>query len=125
MAHAASTIRAKRAAVVAEMTGWEELRLTAAAIKEATLRDLERHLLDLEASLTAQGTVVHWARDAAEANKIVASLAEFHGVEEVGKVKSMATQEIGLNEAQARTASPRGSRPGRTDEPTNEVPRAA
>ena len=42
---------------------------------------------------------MHWARDAAEANAIVASIAKAHGVDEVVKVKSMVTQEIGLNEA--------------------------
>ena len=44
---------------------------------------------------------MHWARDAAEACAIVADVAKAHGVDEVVKVKSMATQEIGLNEALA------------------------
>jgi L-lactate dehydrogenase complex protein LldF len=44
---------------------------------------------------------VHWARDAAEACQIVADVARRHGADEVVKVKSMATQEIGLNEALA------------------------
>lgn len=99
LAHATSTIRAKRAAVVGEVEEWEELRLAGAALKDGVLLDLERHLLRLEESLTANGAVVHWARDAAEACAIVAAVARDHGVEEVVKVKSMATQEIGLNEA--------------------------
>ena len=44
---------------------------------------------------------MHWARDAAEACRIVADVAKAHGVDEVVKVKSMVTQEIGLNEALA------------------------
>ena len=44
---------------------------------------------------------MHWARDAAEACAIVAAVAKSHGVDEVVKVKSMATQEIELNEALA------------------------
>ena len=44
---------------------------------------------------------MHWARDAEEANRIVAEVAKSHGVDEVVKVKSMVTQEIGLNEALA------------------------
>ena len=44
---------------------------------------------------------MHWARDAAEACAVVASVARDHGVDEVVKVKSMVTQEIGLNEALA------------------------
>ena len=44
---------------------------------------------------------MHWARDAAEANPIVTGLVQATGADEVVKVKSMATQEIGLNEALA------------------------
>jgi iron-sulfur cluster protein len=101
LAHATSTIRAKRAAVVGEVEGWEELRLAGAAVKERALLDLDRHLLDLEAALTAAGATVHWARDAAEANAVVVQVAQAHSADEVVKVKSMATQEIGLNEALA------------------------
>ena len=41
---------------------------------------------------------MHWARDAREASEVVAQVARAHGVDEVVKVKSMATQEIELNE---------------------------
>ncbi len=99
LAHATGTIRRKRAAVVAEVDNWEDLRLAGAAIKDRTLRHLDEHLLRLEESLTSNGAIVHWARDAAEACAIVASVARAHAVDEVVKVKSMATQEIGLNEA--------------------------
>ena len=99
LAHATHTIRDKRARVVAEVTDWEDLRTAGAAIKDAVLADLEGHLVRLEEQLVAQGAHVHWARDAAEANRIVAEVARSHGVDEVVKVKSMATQEIGLNEA--------------------------
>ncbi len=101
LAHATGTIRAKRAAVVGEVAEWEELRLAGAAIKDNTLRRLDEHLLTLEAALQARGTTVHWARDAREACDIVARIARDHRVDEVVKVKSMATQEIGLNEALA------------------------
>ncbi len=72
LAHATTTIRDKRARVVAEVDDWEGLRTAGAAIKDATLADLEQHLVTLEASLTRAGATVHWARDAAEANAIVA-----------------------------------------------------
>jgi len=101
LAHATGTIRAKRAAVVAEVDDWEELRLRAAATKDAVLADLESHLATLTASLEARGAVVHRAADAAEACAIVARIARQHDADEVVKVKSMATQEIGLNEALA------------------------
>jgi L-lactate dehydrogenase complex protein LldF len=101
LARATATIRAKRAAVVAEVEDWEDLRVAAAAIKDNTLLQLDEHLVALEAALTARGATVHWARDGAEACAIVARIAEDHGVDEVVKVKSMVTQEIGLNEALA------------------------
>jgi L-lactate dehydrogenase complex protein LldF len=101
LAHATHTIRDKRAHVVAEVPDWEELRQRAVDVKDRTLADLAGHLERLEESLVARGAVVHWARDAAEACRIVAGLARAHDVDEVVKVKSMVTQEIGLNEALA------------------------
>ncbi|MFJ6903008.1 lactate utilization protein B [Streptomyces griseoluteus] len=97
--HATHTIRAKRAAAVAEMSDWAELREAGSRIKEYTLRHLDRCLEQLEESVTAAGGTVHWAADAAEANRIVTRLVQETGESEVVKVKSMATQEIGLNEA--------------------------
>ncbi len=97
--HATGTIRAKRADRVAEVPEWEELRLAGEAIKNRTLRHLDSYLVQLEESLTRAGATVHWARDAAEANRIVVGLVRAKGVDEVVKVKSMATQEIELNEA--------------------------
>ena len=85
--------------MVAERPDWEALRLAGAAIKDEVLRDLPALLDRLERAVTAAGGTVHWARDAAEANAIVARLAQEHGATEVVKVKSMATQEIELNEA--------------------------
>jgi L-lactate dehydrogenase complex protein LldF len=101
LAHATATIRAKRAAVVDEVEDWEELRLAGAGIKDNALHRLDEHLVALEAALEARGTTVHWARDAAEACSIVVGIARGHGLDDVVKVKSMATQEIGLNEALA------------------------
>ena len=66
--HATTTIRAKRAQAVAEVPDWEELRDAGAAIKDHALLSLERLLVELEAAVTNRGGVVHWARDAAEAN---------------------------------------------------------
>jgi L-lactate dehydrogenase complex protein LldF len=101
LANATSIIRAKRAAAVAELDDWQELRTAAAAIKDDVLANLDGYLLRLEARVTERGGVVHWARDATEANRIVTGLVAATGSREVVKVKSMATQEIGLNEALA------------------------
>jgi L-lactate dehydrogenase complex protein LldF len=99
LGHATSTIRGKRAAVVGELPDWTELREAGRAIKAATMARLDEHLIALEEQVTARGGTVHWARDANEANEIVTRLVRATGADEVVKVKSMATQEIGLNEA--------------------------
>jgi L-lactate dehydrogenase complex protein LldF len=99
LGHATSTIRGKRAAVVGEVPDWAELREAGRAIKAATMARLDEHLIALEEQVTARGGTVHWARDAAEADEIVTRLVQATGADEVVKVKSMATQEIGLNEA--------------------------
>ena len=99
--HATRTIRDKRRAVTAELDDWEALRDAGAAIKAQVMADLPRLLVQLEENVTAHGGVVHWARDAAEANRVVTDLVRATGSREVVKVKSMATQEIGLNEALA------------------------
>ncbi|MFG2888620.1 LutB/LldF family L-lactate oxidation iron-sulfur protein [Streptomyces sp. NPDC048248] len=97
--HATHTIRDKRAQAVAELTDWAELREAGKQIKDHTLGHLDRYLVQLEESVTAAGGTVHWAADAAEANRIVTRLVRETGETEVVKVKSMATQETGLNEA--------------------------
>ncbi|MEU7034507.1 LutB/LldF family L-lactate oxidation iron-sulfur protein [Streptomyces sp. NPDC046237] len=97
--HATHTIRDKRAKAVAELDDWAELREAGKRIKDHTLRHLDHYLLQLEESVVRAGGTVHWAADAAEANRIVTGLVKATGESEVVKVKSMATQEIGLNEA--------------------------
>ncbi|HEY7485522.1 MAG TPA: lactate utilization protein B [Streptosporangiaceae bacterium] len=99
---ATHTIRAKRANVVGELPDWAELRAAGKAIKDRTLRHLDHYLEQLEASVTAAGGQVHWAADADEANRIVTELVRATGESEVVKVKSIATQEIELNEALER-----------------------
>ena len=97
--NATDTIRAKRAKVVEELPDWEELREAGRAIKADVLAHLDEYLLQFEAAVEAAGGRVHWARDAAEANAVIAEVARAHGVDEVVKVKSLTTDETGLNAA--------------------------
>jgi L-lactate dehydrogenase complex protein LldF len=98
---ATHTIRTKRAGVVAELPDWDRLRAAGKAIKDHTLRHLDTYLLKLEEAVTRAGGHVHWAADAAEANRIITGLVQATGETSVVKVKSMASQEIELNEALA------------------------
>ena len=102
LAHATTTIRDKRLRVVGELDDWEQLREAGAAIKDYSLDHLDELCVELEKNVIAHGGVVHWARDAAEANDIVVGLVTSLGVDSVVKVKSMATAEIELNAALER-----------------------
>ncbi|MCU1495198.1 MAG: lutB [Acidimicrobiaceae bacterium] len=101
LAHATSTIRAKRDRVIGELADFEQLRLAAEAVKDDALARLDELLVELERNVVAAGGHVHFARDAAEANAIVTGLVKATGQRDVVKVKSMTTAEIGLNEALA------------------------
>jgi L-lactate dehydrogenase complex protein LldF len=97
--HATTTIREKSGKVIAELPDWQQLRDAGSALKADTMARLPELLEELEAAVTSAGGVVHWAADAGEANAIVTGLVKATGHDRVIKVKSMATQEIGLNEA--------------------------
>ncbi len=101
LGHATHTIRTKRAAAVAELPDWEQLREAGRALKERVLRHLDEYLLELEAAVQRAGGVVHWARDAQECNRIVADVVAAAGVDAVVKSKSLTTEETKLNEALA------------------------
>jgi L-lactate dehydrogenase complex protein LldF len=101
LAKATGTIREKRAAVVSELPDWGELRAAGRTLKDATLASLDEHLSAFESAVAGAGGRVHWARDGSEGCRIVAEIARSHGVDEVVKVKSIATDEIKLNEALA------------------------
>jgi L-lactate dehydrogenase complex protein LldF len=99
---ATTTIRKKSAAVVGELPDWEALRSTGSSIKAHTMRHLDEYLLQLETSVQHAGGQVHWARDAAEANRIITELVQATGADRVVKVKSLTTDEIRLNNALAK-----------------------
>jgi L-lactate dehydrogenase complex protein LldF len=97
--HATNVIRRKRAKVVEEMPDWQALREAGRQIKDHTLRHLDFYLEQFESTCTRAGGRVHWARDADEANQIVISLIQARRATEVIKVKTMTSDEIGLNSA--------------------------
>ncbi|MGW1077528.1 LutB/LldF family L-lactate oxidation iron-sulfur protein [Streptomyces sp. NPDC002537] len=96
---ATHTIRGKRAVLVDERPDWQDLRDTAAALKDDVLAHLDTYLEQVEERVTAAGGTVHWAADAEEANRIVTDLVKATGETEIVKVKSMLTEEIGLDGA--------------------------
>jgi L-lactate dehydrogenase complex protein LldF len=97
--HATDVIQAKRARVVEEMPDWQELREAGKQIRQHTMENLDFYLEEFEANCTRAGGVVHWARDAEEARRIIVGLVKAWGSDEVIKIKSMTTEEIQLNSA--------------------------
>jgi L-lactate dehydrogenase complex protein LldF len=88
-----------RAARIAELPQWEDLRQAGHEIRLHTLLHLDSYLEMLAQKVEQAGGQVHWAEDAAQARQIVIAIARQHNVRTAVKVKSMATEEIGLNHA--------------------------
>lgn len=96
--HATDIIQVKRKNMTGELPDWEDLRTSGHAIKNHTLRYLDVYLEEFERNFTAKGGVVHWARDADEANEIIGTIVQNRAAREVIKVKTMTSNEIRLNE---------------------------
>jgi L-lactate dehydrogenase complex protein LldF len=94
-----------------ELEDVEELRERAREIRTRTIDELDRHLGDFERAVTERGGRVHRCRTAAEARSTIAEICRAAGARLAVKSKSMASEEIGLNEALEAA----GVRPVETD----------
>lgn len=89
----------KRRAAIDALPEFEQLRQSAHELKDHTLANLHYYLLQFEQHATANGTQVHWARNAAEACGCIVDICHKADARLVTKGKSMVAEEIGLNEA--------------------------
>ena len=89
-------LRQKRDREMHSIAEWEELRSLASAIKEHALTHLDEYLEQFEGNAQRNGVHVHWARDAAEHNRIVHGILKDHGAKSLIKSKSMLTEECGF-----------------------------
>jgi L-lactate dehydrogenase complex protein LldF len=96
-----TTIKFSRAreAALAALPQAEALRDHFKAVRSAGLARLADNLETFELKATEAGAQVHYARNAAEACRLVTDIARRHGVTVAAKSKSMATEEIHLNHA--------------------------
>ncbi|MBT6511019.1 MAG: iron-sulfur cluster-binding protein [Rhodospirillaceae bacterium] len=76
---------------------FEDLRDASVAIKNHTLGHLDLYLEAFETAVHASGGHVHWARDDAEARKIVLGICREENATTVTKGKTMIGEEIGIN----------------------------
>jgi L-lactate dehydrogenase complex protein LldF len=89
----------------------EALRERAREIRTRTIEDLDRHLADFTRALEARGGHVHFAATAEDARNYIVDVCRRRGAKLVAKSKSMASEEIRLNEALEEA----GVRPVETD----------
>ena len=86
-------LRQKRDRESEAIPEWEVLRTLASGIKEHTLTHLADYLEEFERNASANGMVVHWARDAAEHNQVVFDILSSRQASTLVKSKSMLTDE--------------------------------
>ena len=89
---------AKRAAAVAALPEFEALREIGKAIKNHTLAHLDFYLETFAANVEHAGGQMHWCADAGAARDAVLAICRRVGARTATKGKSMASEEIGLNE---------------------------
>lgn len=90
-------VRQNRDARAAELSEWEQLREAASQLKRHTVTHLADYLQQFSEAATRNGSIVHWAKDSDEYNKIVLEILRRHDVRRVVKSKSMLTEECHLN----------------------------
>jgi L-lactate dehydrogenase complex protein LldF len=91
-----------RADAFATLDDPDGLRRAARRMRNDILTDLPRILERFADNVLAVGGHVHWASDAAVANRVVVDIARRAGARLVVKGKSMATEETALNDALER-----------------------
>ena len=91
-------VRAKLDKMSHSLPEWERLRELACEIKLYSNSHLDVLLEEFEKNATANGAIVHWAKDAAEHNAIVEEILQQHKAHTLIKSKSMLTEECGMND---------------------------
>jgi len=95
----AAHLRKDPAAVAAALADPEASRDAARRARARAVARLDAHLDQFARAASARGATVHWAETAADARAIVTGIARERGIRLAVKSKSMASEEISLNEA--------------------------
>jgi L-lactate dehydrogenase complex protein LldF len=83
---------------LARMINLDNAKKKGHAIKWKVMENLDKFLPEFESNFQKRGGKVIWANDAAEANREILNIIKKAGAKTVIKSKSMATEEIHLNE---------------------------
>jgi L-lactate dehydrogenase complex protein LldF len=98
LARSGPSFVARRAAAVAALPEFEQLRDTARDIKNHTLANLDFYLEAYEAKVLESGGRVHWCSTADDARAAVLAICQQAGARSVTKGKSMIGEEIAIND---------------------------
>ncbi len=98
LARSGPSFIARRAAAVAALPEFEQLRDIACDIKNHTLANLDFYLEEWEAKVLAAGGKVHWCATADEAREAVLAICRSVNARNVTKGKSMISEELGIND---------------------------
>src|SRR3981081_3371289 len=98
LARSGTSFIARRAAAVANLPEFEQLRDTARDIKNPALANLDFYLEAYEAKVLAAGGEVHWCDDADAAREAVLAICQNAGARTVTKGKSMIGEELAIND---------------------------
>ena len=101
LARSTDRFTSQRANAFAALPRADALRDRARLIRAHTLSRLDQYLAQFAESVERVGGQMHWAEDAAAANRIAVEIAKSRGVKLVVKGKSMVTEETHLNKALA------------------------
>jgi len=98
LARTRPTFPARRAAAVANLPEFEQLREIGKGIKNHTLANLDFYLETFAANVERAGGHVHWCSTADDARDAVLNICERVGARTVTKGKSMISEELGINQ---------------------------
>ncbi len=99
ISRSASRFIANRTNAIGALSDEAALRDQARAIRANALAHLDELLCRLADNVQAQGGYVYWAEDGAAVSQYIADLARTRAVQLIVKSKSMASEEIHLNQA--------------------------
>lgn len=90
--------QARRSKAVSEVSDFDQLRDRGRQIKRHTIRNMPEYLQQFENNVINSGGNVHWAEGTKDAQQIILDICRSVNAKMVAKGKSMATEEIGLND---------------------------
>lgn len=91
-------IGGKRDRLAAHTDTWQDMRTSAAAIRDHVLKNLDYYVRQFVHNAEARGSHVHFARTADDAVRVVEDVMRAAGQTECVKAKSLLTEEVGMNE---------------------------